>query len=226
MAVLPPHPEQNWTIRCTESVMTARVSEGDRSVEIPASRVRLHTAVAIVMLHPTAHQRCAVSGDRPHPMIDDLRIIGDILEFEFGSSYWGDRRATLTICLNLIESFVSIENGERIYEFRTGRRQWLSGGRSPLTTLEYNIVPQHTYEHEEGCYVDITTYGFSFVGRIVTSQKPPQPESCQGCCHYHGRVYGGNMLVCGMHPYGAEEDSCPDWEDGKPLQEPDYRSPF
>jgi hypothetical protein len=35
---------------------------------------------------------------------------------------------------------------------------------------------------------------------------------CVGCCNYHGEAYGGNVLVCAMHPYGVEEDSCPDWE--------------
>lgn len=36
--------------------------------------------------------------------------------------------------------------------------------------------------------------------------------ACMGCRHYHGQVYGGNLLVCGMHPYGWEDKHCPDWE--------------
>ncbi len=36
--------------------------------------------------------------------------------------------------------------------------------------------------------------------------------ACVGCRHYHGQVYGGTMLVCGMHPYGWETDKCPDWQ--------------
>jgi hypothetical protein len=35
---------------------------------------------------------------------------------------------------------------------------------------------------------------------------------CVGCCNYHGEAYGGNVLVCAMHPYGVEDESCPDWE--------------
>lgn len=35
---------------------------------------------------------------------------------------------------------------------------------------------------------------------------------CIGCQHYHGHMYGRNLMVCGMHPYGCEGDSCPDWE--------------
>jgi hypothetical protein len=34
---------------------------------------------------------------------------------------------------------------------------------------------------------------------------------CVGCSNYHGEAYGGNVLVCAMHPYGVEENSCPDW---------------
>jgi hypothetical protein len=41
---------------------------------------------------------------------------------------------------------------------------------------------------------------------------PKQPDVCQGCCHYHGKMYGGNLLVCAMHPYGADGDQCHDWE--------------
>ncbi|MBF2047631.1 MAG: hypothetical protein EDM05_032035 [Leptolyngbya sp. IPPAS B-1204] len=40
----------------------------------------------------------------------------------------------------------------------------------------------------------------------------PMPKVCRGCCHYHGRTYGGHLLVCAMHPYGVEDASCPDWQ--------------
>jgi hypothetical protein len=39
-----------------------------------------------------------------------------------------------------------------------------------------------------------------------------KPSACRGCCHYHGHTYGGNLLVCAMHPYGVEEAHCPDWQ--------------
>jgi hypothetical protein len=44
--------------------------------------------------------------------------------------------------------------------------------------------------------------------------EPTQQEhpACIGCSQYHGQVYGGNLLVCGMHPYGWEDENCPDWE--------------
>jgi hypothetical protein len=37
--------------------------------------------------------------------------------------------------------------------------------------------------------------------------------ACLSCRNYHGRVYNGVLLVCGMHPYGWMDENCPDWED-------------
>ncbi|WP_254565212.1 hypothetical protein [Oscillatoria sp. HE19RPO] len=50
---------------------------------------------------------------------------------------------------------------------------------------------------------------------FVSSVEPTAEKyaACIGCKNYHGQVYGGNLLVCGMHPYGWETDGdCPDWE--------------
>lgn len=50
---------------------------------------------------------------------------------------------------------------------------------------------------------------------VVTSKVYPDQNThpaCQGCRHYHGYVYGGNLFVCGMHPYGWDDENCPDWE--------------
>lgn len=43
-------------------------------------------------------------------------------------------------------------------------------------------------------------------------RQPITPQACRGCRHYHGRTYNGNFLVCGMHPYGVETETCSDWE--------------
>lgn len=50
--------------------------------------------------------------------------------------------------------------------------------------------------------------GFPYQVEATTEQNP----ACMGCSHYHGQVYGGNLLVCGMHPHGWDDKSCPDWE--------------
>lgn len=36
------------------------------------------------------------------------------------------------------------------------------------------------------------------------------PEVCRGCCHYHGHSYGGERLICAMHPYGVDQEECGD----------------
>ncbi len=61
--------------------------------------------------------------------------------------------------------------------------------------------------------LDIESEGEHF-DPFVTYVKPTETEqpACRGCKHYHGQVYGGNLLVCGMHPMGAEAETCPDWE--------------
>lgn len=54
--------------------------------------------------------------------------------------------------------------------------------------------------------------------------KPNKPEACEGCSNYHGEVYGGNLLVCAMHPYGVKEEECADhsaWEGKIVVQQRD-----
>lgn len=64
---------------------------------------------------------------------------------------------------------------------------------------------------------------FGFEGIVGEATQPMmrtvepllnQHPICMGCRHYHGQSYGGNVLVCGMHPYGVGEglDTCPDKE--------------
>ena len=48
--------------------------------------------------------------------------------------------------------------------------------------------------------------------RAVQSLKPPKPIACVGCINYHGQSYGGNKLICAIHPTGVEGDNCGDWE--------------
>ncbi|WP_017314198.1 hypothetical protein [Mastigocladopsis repens] len=40
-----------------------------------------------------------------------------------------------------------------------------------------------------------------------------QYSACVVCKHFHGEEYGGNFLVCGMHPYGWQDGNCPDYEE-------------
>ncbi|MEM7065821.1 MAG: hypothetical protein AAF572_21995 [Cyanobacteria bacterium P01_B01_bin.77] len=42
---------------------------------------------------------------------------------------------------------------------------------------------------------------------------------CAGCSYYHGESYGGEMLVCALHPSGPDQDACPDWDSVWPQPE-------
>jgi hypothetical protein len=42
---------------------------------------------------------------------------------------------------------------------------------------------------------------------------PEQNPACIGCTNYHGQVYGGNLLVCAMHPHGWDDKNCPDHQE-------------
>ncbi|NET00054.1 MAG: hypothetical protein F6K62_00230 [Sphaerospermopsis sp. SIO1G2] len=50
--------------------------------------------------------------------------------------------------------------------------------------------------------------GFPYSVEATKERNP----ACIGCNNYHGQVYGGNLLVCGMHPHGWDDENCPDWE--------------
>lgn len=39
---------------------------------------------------------------------------------------------------------------------------------------------------------------------------PCLTKGCHGCKDYFGQTYGGNQLVCAIHPFGPEEGPCPD----------------
>jgi hypothetical protein len=41
---------------------------------------------------------------------------------------------------------------------------------------------------------------------------PAVHPACMGCINYNGSVFGGNLLVCGIYPYGCSSDTCADWE--------------
>ena len=46
---------------------------------------------------------------------------------------------------------------------------------------------------------------------------PSRPKPCQDCIHYHGMAYGRRrethtVLICGFHPYGWDDEICPDWQ--------------
>jgi hypothetical protein len=55
-----------------------------------------------------------------------------------------------------------------------------------------------------------------FVPLSYVRPTAKQYPACQNCQHYHGYRYGEHVLVCAMHPYGWEDEQCPDWESEQP----------
>jgi hypothetical protein len=50
-------------------------------------------------------------------------------------------------------------------------------------------------------FVDLSMQDFQGTNVAIVKPHP----LCARCEYYHGQSYGGNVLVCGMHPYGIEE---------------------
>jgi hypothetical protein len=57
---------------------------------------------------------------------------------------------------------------------------------------------------------------YSYPGHIESidiNTLPLQPVACEGCADYCGKTYGGNRLICAIHPYGPGDlDICPDFQ--------------
>ena len=57
---------------------------------------------------------------------------------------------------------------------------------------------------------------FEEVSSPINSTVEPLLQNypaCVGCRNFCGQTYGGNTLVCAMHPFGPEEERhCPDWD--------------
>jgi hypothetical protein len=52
---------------------------------------------------------------------------------------------------------------------------------------------------------------------LVENGMNQVPVNCRDCSNLCGQTHGGNLLVCGMHPYGPSGDICDDFEDnGRP----------
>lgn len=66
-------------------------------------------------------------------------------------------------------------------------------------------------EIEEMSFDDTPSDTDSFINPKIEA-TPEHHPACIGCHNYHGRVYNGSLLVCGMHPYGWDDQNCPDWE--------------
>lgn len=121
-------------------------------------------------------------------------------DWECNFMAWVDELAeqTETALLDLSQDIESAID-ETTQEVKTSLEQeiapWLNQLLQPIleTPLEFN------FDFDRA--VDDVVQPFRQTVEPTLNQHPV----CVGCKHYHGQVYGGQMLVCGMHPYGVAE---------------------
>jgi hypothetical protein len=75
-------------------------------------------------------------------------------------------------------------------------------------------------QNEGHDFFDLEDYGNNIDWSLYYEPTKPatathQP-ACVGCRNYNGTNFNNNLLVCGFHPYGWAEGSCPDWEETTP----------
>ncbi len=61
-------------------------------------------------------------------------------------------------------------------------------------------------------FVEPTSFTWDIPLQTQPLPDPSTHPACIGCRNYNGSNYAGNLLVCGMHPYGCDGDICADWE--------------
>lgn len=91
-----------------------------------------------------------------------------------------------------------------------------------VVTIEIDQRLQEIFEPIADLYLELEQLaGNGDLGFTYTVEPNAQSHpACIGCNHYHGQIYSGNLLVCGMHPYGWETQHCPDWEGSEPRWSP------
>ena len=76
-----------------------------------------------------------------------------------------------------------------------------------------DLVSETSVDFESSFWEDIDSLvNDDFVDITLETPGEDNHAACVGCRHYHGQAYNGQILVCGMHPYGVEDSYCPDWE--------------
>ena len=77
-----------------------------------------------------------------------------------------------------------------------------------------DLIGETSVEFESSFWEDLDylVNDTDFVDITLETPGEDNHAACVGCRHYHGQAYNGQILVCGMHPYGVEDNSCPDWE--------------
>ncbi len=122
---------------------------------------------------------------------------------------WSDWSKNLTEVLDTVNSIVD--------EFFTGVNEVvdiMTEEIQQVITGDIDQCLQEIFEPIADLYLELeqlaigNELGFTYTVEPNAQNNP----ACIGCRHYHGQSYSGNLLICGMHPYGWETQHCPDWE--------------
>jgi hypothetical protein len=96
---------------------------------------------------------------------------------------------------------------ELVEEVTTEAQDILNLQWNELKEVLTELWPEFELEFEEP-----TPFNWDIPTPAAPMADPTTHAACVGCINYNGTAYSGNLLVCGMHPYGSTSDTCDDWE--------------
>lgn len=148
---------------------------------------------------------------------DAIRILGDAMasftreiplaqDRELYASVTDDRRLE-------IESLIRDRINDRMIQAGRLPAELLHDDSQPVQSLRDWLSHSLVGEGRLDSRIEDAFRALGDRSTIVYTSQPVVPAACQGCKHYHGQTYGASRLICGMHPYGPDADTCPDWED-------------
>ena len=114
------------------------------------------------------------------------------------------------------ESFAD-EVGETIEDFVEQLQEVVVNEVDSFIQDFLDAIAETSDDMESSLWEDLDefTEDYDFMGVGFQHPTPEIHPACINCTHYHGRIYNDNLLVCGMHPYGWDDENCPDWEENK-----------
>ena len=124
---------------------------------------------------------------------------------------WQKELTTLVDNLSKDATFFVQEVSEGFEEIAQHFQNALSGDLEVFWQEFMGFMDSAIYPPENGEFLD------DFLNPRVEPSLNYHP-ACLGCGNYHGKIYGQELLVCGMHPYGwTTDESCPDWQSETPT---------
>ena len=113
-----------------------------------------------------------------------------------------------------VMEFVSEEVTETIEEFSEQLQDALITDIDRCVEDLLDFMTDINLEIDYNVWEDLENFASDTDFVEVTTESPTKDNyaACIGCQHYHGHSYNGQILVCGMHPFGYEDENCPDWE--------------